>query len=93
MSQNQENPDNDYEKWQQEHDQRRREFYDCPQASSYEYQNNSSFTETPPRESFSSHSIFGNTDSSQSTFGSFESSQKSFETHRCKYYNLFYKFI
>ena len=84
MSQNQDNPDKDYEKWQQEHDERRRDFYDCPQATSYEYQNNSSFTETPPRESFSSYSIFGNTDSSQSTFDSIESSKKSFETHQCE---------
>ena len=60
------------------------EFYDCPQAGSYVYQNNSSLTETPPRESYSSHSFFGNTESSQSTFGSIENSQNSLKSHRCK---------
>jgi hypothetical protein len=75
----QENPDEEYERWQQEHDKRRREIYDCPQASSYEYQNNSSFTDTPPRESFSSQSIFGNT----------ESSQNSIETNQCKIKNIY----
>ena len=50
MSQNQDNPDNDYAKWQQEHDQRRRELYDDSDTNTYEYENNSSFTATPQKD-------------------------------------------
>ena len=59
MSQNQDNPDIDYAKWQQEHDQRRRELYDDSDTNTYEYENNSSFTATPQKDYSSSQSIFG----------------------------------
>jgi hypothetical protein len=63
MSQNQENPDNYYEKWQQEHDQRRRAIYDDSETNTYEYENNSSFTATPQRDySSSTQSIFGSSE-------------------------------
>lgn len=61
----QENPDNEYDKWQQEHDQRRRDFYDNSQANTYEYDNNSSFTATPQKDYSSSQSIFGSSETSQ----------------------------